>query len=108
MSEIPNWIDLCLGLDRKSREQPINVAHLKLLIHIYDGKGSVETNELLPFFKNEKPTLISRLNTLLDKKLIIKLTGFNRGGNGNPNIYKVSELGEKIVLSILTLNSNNK
>jgi len=90
------WIELCLELPKNSREQPINVAHLKLL-YLIAQRPDVKTDELLPFFDNEKPTLISRINTLASKKLIDKYPRFNRGGNSNPNYYRITALGKRIV-----------
>lgn len=100
-----NWIEICLALPKKSREQPINVAHLKLLLAIAATEG-IKTDELLPLFENEKPTLISRLNFLVDKGLINKLPKFNRGGNKNPNYFTTTRKG-RLIAGYLNLNSAN-
>lgn len=89
-------LNMALALPKNEREQPINVAHIKLLLVIYHHPD-IKTDELLPFFANEKPTLISRLNFLYRKKLITKLPKFNAGGNANPNYYRATHLGAQLV-----------
>jgi hypothetical protein len=89
------WLDICLGLEKEDREKPINVAHIKLLFLISENEG-IRTDDLLPYFPNEKPTLISRINFLIRKKLINQLPRFNRGGNGNPNYYTTTAKGKEI------------
>ncbi len=90
------WIERCLALPRMSREQPMNIAHLKLLLLIAENPD-IKTDSLLEFFPNEKPTLISRINFLSNKGLIEKLPLFNRGGNTHPNYYRATPLGYDIV-----------
>ena len=89
-------LNTALALPKNEREQPINVAHIKLLLIIYYNPD-IKTDELLPYFSNEKPTLISRINFLARKKLIIKLPKFNAGGNTNPNYYRATSLGSELV-----------
>jgi hypothetical protein len=36
----PDWIDNCLRLERIAREQPIHVAHIKLLLLIYQNPNT--------------------------------------------------------------------
>lgn len=93
------WIEMCLQLPRVSREQPINVAHIKLLLIIFNNEG-IRTDDILPFFYNEKPTLISRINFLCKKGLILKLPKFNLGGNTNPNYYKTTNAGKQLVKAL--------
>lgn len=73
---IPAWIEQCLALPKARREQPMNVAHIKLLL-VIDENTDIKTDSLLEFFANEKPTLISRINFLTKKGLILKLPLFN-------------------------------
>ena len=97
------WIELCLSLPKVAREQPINVAHIKLLLIISKNEG-IRTDDLLPFFNNEKPTLISRINFLCKKQLIVKLPKFNKGGNTNPNYYKMTDKGKRLISAIAMSN----
>lgn len=94
------WIEQCLALPKATREQPINVAHLKLLTLIAQHP-EIRTDDLLPYFHNEKPTLISRINTLASKGLINKLPKFNAGGNTHPNYYTCTPSGQTIANAIL-------
>lgn len=87
-------------MEKSAREQPMNVAHLKLLLIIYQN-SEIRTDSILPYFNNEKPTLISRINFLVRKELIVKLPKYNRGGNTNPNYYKTTKLGREIAKGIL-------
>jgi DNA-binding MarR family transcriptional regulator len=93
------WLDICLELEKGDREKPINVAHLKLLLLISENE-EIRTDDLLAYFPNEKPTLISRINFLIRKGLINKLPLFNRGGNGNPNYYTTTTAGKEITSMI--------
>ncbi len=95
-----DWIDRCLALPKERREQPMNIAHLKLLL-IINNHPDIKTDSLLTYFDNEKPTLIARINFLSRKNLIHKLPRFNRGGNTHPNYYRVTRQGRKLAGQVL-------